>query len=51
MALHKHSFGACPIDGMDIDANRVVATHIDLVLHGLLQRDAKDAPRKGKQGS
>jgi AcrR family transcriptional regulator len=40
MALHKHSFGACPADGMDIDADRVIATHIDLVLHGLLNQPA-----------
>ena len=45
MALHKHSFGAC--EGMDLDPNRVIATHIDLVLHGLLKHPAS---RKGKQG-
>ncbi len=38
MALHKHSFGACPAEGMDIDPDRVIATHIDLVLHGLLKK-------------
>jgi AcrR family transcriptional regulator len=44
MALHKHSFGAC--EGMDsLDPNSVVATHIDLVLHGLLKHPA---PTKGK---
>ena len=45
MALHKHSFGAC--EGIDLDPTRVIAAHIDLVLHGLLKRPAS---RKGKQG-
>ncbi|MEO8154613.1 MAG: TetR/AcrR family transcriptional regulator [Rhizobacter sp.] len=49
MALHKHSFGACPAQGLDIDPDRVIATHIDLVLHGLLKHD--NAPRKGKLSS
>jgi AcrR family transcriptional regulator len=49
MALHKHSFGACPCEGMDIDPDRVIATHIDLVLHGLLNK--QESPRKGKQTS
>jgi len=40
LALHKHSFGACPAEGMSIDPNRVIATHIDLVLHGLLKQPA-----------
>lgn len=40
LALHKHSFGACPADGMNIDPSRVIATHIDLVLHGLLKQPA-----------
>lgn len=37
LALHKHSFGACPCEGMTIDPERVIAAHIDLVLHGLLK--------------
>ncbi len=36
LALHKHSLGACPIEDMDIDANGVINTHIDIVLNGLL---------------
>ena len=39
LALHKHSFGACPAEGLIIDPDRVIATHIDLVLHGLLKQD------------
>jgi AcrR family transcriptional regulator len=45
MALHKHSFGAC--EGMNLDPGRVIATHIDIVLHGLLKHPASP---KGKQG-
>ncbi|HET7792046.1 MAG TPA: TetR/AcrR family transcriptional regulator, partial [Rhizobacter sp.] len=48
MALHKHSFGACPAEGMDINPDRAIATHIDLVLHGLLKQET--AP-KGKKSS
>lgn len=44
LALHKHSFGACPAEGNSIDPNRVIATHIDLVLHGLLKQPA--APKR-----
>ncbi len=47
MALHKHSFGACAAEGMEIDCGGVINTHIDLMLHGLLKQ--QDAPRKGKQ--
>ncbi len=35
MALHKHSLGACGIQDLVRDGNRVVETHIDLVLNGL----------------
>ncbi|WP_331649813.1 TetR/AcrR family transcriptional regulator [Piscinibacter sp.] len=38
MSLHKHSFGACPVHGPDIDAQKVIRTHIDVVLRGLLVR-------------
>lgn len=40
LAIHKNSFGACPCEGMDLDAERVIETHIDLMLHGLLTRPA-----------
>ena len=36
MALHRHSFGACPSAGLILDPIRVIDTHIDLMLHGLL---------------
>jgi AcrR family transcriptional regulator len=41
MALHQNSFGACPVEGMDIDPNRVIETHIDLMLNGLLTAPVK----------
>lgn len=33
MSLHKHSLGACP--GPQVDAGRVIATHIDIAINGL----------------
>lgn len=36
MALHRHSFGACPVQGsMDVDPTAAINTHLDLVLRGL----------------
>ena len=36
MAVHRHSFGACPVHGgVDVDATSMVRTHLDLVLRGL----------------
>lgn len=49
MALHKHSFGACPAEGLAMNCDGVIETHIDLMLNGLLTQ--QDAPRKGKQNS
>jgi len=41
MALHRHSFGACPVHGKDeVDPIRVLETHIDLMLNGLQKRPA-----------
>ena len=40
LALHKHSFGACPVSKGLHDPAVVVNTHIDLVLRGL-RRDAE----------
>jgi AcrR family transcriptional regulator len=38
LSLHKHSFGACPVQQDQLDPLSVVSTHIDLVLRGLLRR-------------
>ncbi|MDP1650968.1 MAG: TetR/AcrR family transcriptional regulator [Rubrivivax sp.] len=36
MALHRHSFGACPVHGgVEVDAALMLRTHLDLVLRGL----------------
>jgi AcrR family transcriptional regulator len=36
MAVHRHSFGACPVHGgVDVDATQMLKTHLDLVLRGL----------------
>jgi AcrR family transcriptional regulator len=52
MVLHRHSFGACGLKVDVVDPERVVATHIDLVLRGLQSHDTrhdtkKTATRKG----
>jgi AcrR family transcriptional regulator len=52
MSLHKHSFGACPVHGPEIDATHVIRTQIDVVLRGLLVRPPSDpaakAPKRKK---
>jgi AcrR family transcriptional regulator len=36
MAVHRHSFGACPVHGgVDIEPCMMLQTHLDLVLRGL----------------
>ncbi len=44
MAVHRHSFGACPVHGAEIDPCTVLDTHLDLVLRGLEVRE----PAAGK---
>ncbi len=41
MAVHRHSFGACPGHGPDMDASLVLNTHLELVLRGLEVRKAE----------
>jgi len=43
MAIHRHSFGACPVHGPDFDPALVLSTHLDLVLRGLEVRPAAAA--------
>jgi len=38
-ALHRHSFGACPVHGAEMDYASSVRTHLDLMLKGLEVRD------------
>jgi AcrR family transcriptional regulator len=35
MAIHRHSFGACPVHGPEVDPAQVLNTHLELVLGGL----------------
>ena len=45
MALHNHSFGACPIHGAQpVDPTKMLDTNLDLILRGLQVR--RRAPRK-----
>jgi AcrR family transcriptional regulator len=48
MAVHRHSFGACPVHGTaDVDPLAVLDTHLDLVLRGLEVREGpKPAAKK-----
>ena len=43
MAIHQHSFGACPVRGPDMDPTLLLDTHLDLVLRGLEVR-SPDTP-------
>ncbi len=36
LMLHKHSFGACPAQGIDVDPRAILMANADLMLHGLL---------------
>ena len=42
-ALHRHSFGACPVHGVDIDATQLLRTQLEIMLRGLEVRDVPDA--------
>ena len=45
MAIHRHSFGCCPVrGGVDVDPTLVLNTHLDLVLRGLEVRTPAAAP-------
>jgi AcrR family transcriptional regulator len=39
MALHQHSFGACPVHGEALDPAAMLSTHLDLLLRGLQVRE------------
>ena len=46
MCLHKHSFGACPIQGDEVDPDAMIRTHLDLVLRGMEVRPPAPAARR-----
>jgi len=50
LAVHRHSFGCCPVHGAAApDPERMLQTHLELVLRGLLVRsdEAPAMPSKG----
>ncbi len=49
MAIHRHSFGACPVHGAEINPTLLLQTHLDLVLHGLEVREPHRAPQRASQ--
>jgi AcrR family transcriptional regulator len=50
MTLHRHSFGACPVQhSLALDPNCVLRTQLDLVLHGLEFRPTCHTPVEEKQ--
>jgi len=49
LALHKHSIGACAVSGPSLDAEALIDTHIDLMLHGLQAAARRPAARPGQQ--
>ena len=44
LCLHKHSLGVCGSVGPQMDPHRFLATHVDVVMRGLLVRPAEPAP-------
>jgi AcrR family transcriptional regulator len=44
MAVHRHSFGACPVHGNEVDPEVLLNTHLDLVLRGMEVRGSGAAP-------
>jgi AcrR family transcriptional regulator len=46
LSLYKHSLGVC--SAIPIDADKVIDTHIDVVLSGLLVRPAPASPQRAK---
>ena len=41
LMLHKHSLGACPVHGADVDPLLTLKAHADLILQGLLRQPGK----------
>jgi AcrR family transcriptional regulator len=49
MSLHAHSFGCCPVHGLDYSPDSVLTTQIDMVLKGLEVRPGAVPPEKGSR--
>ena len=50
VAMHRHSIGACPVQGGSIDPLAMLRTHLDLVLRGLEKRAAAPAAPRRRTG-
>jgi len=50
LSLHRHSFGACPLHGDDIDADALIRTQLDMALRGLESRAATPSPPRRVAG-
>jgi AcrR family transcriptional regulator len=49
MALHQHSFGACPVhDSLQIDPTRVLQTQLEIILRGLEVRPPRATATRRK---
>ena len=44
VAMHRHSIGACPVQGGEMDPLAMLRTHLDMVLRGLEKRAEKARP-------
>jgi AcrR family transcriptional regulator len=50
LAVHRHSFGACPVErGVQIEPGAVIDAHLDLVLRGLEVREPPPAPDRPRR--
>jgi AcrR family transcriptional regulator len=47
-ALHKHSIGACPVLGPDMNPTMLIDTQMDLMLHGLERVPERAVPSMAK---
>ena len=46
LSLHRHSFGCCPVHGVEVDPAAILRTQLDLVLRGLEVPRADGAKRR-----
>ena len=43
-ALHRHSFGACPVHGVELDPAAILRTQLEITLRGLQTRTGEPGP-------
>jgi hypothetical protein len=52
MAIHRHSFGCCPVHGTaEMDPELMLKTHLDLVLRGLQVRPDEPPATTRRKGA